>query len=57
MAKYTNEQIKAMAKSVLWHKNNGGDEHAILQLIMNVALYTGLQPNEVWKRIENLAKD
>ena len=53
MAKYTDEQLKDMARVVIEDNNQGG--HRSMMLIMVISSHTGLEPNEVMKRIQYLA--
>jgi hypothetical protein len=54
MSKYTNEQIKAMAQSALWHKENSPDAYA--EFVMVMTLRSWLHPAKVDKMIKDLAE-
>ena len=51
MAKYTDEQLKVMAKRVNDDRAQGGDRSFVF--IMQLSALTGLHPNDIQNRIDH----
>ena len=52
--KYSDEELTAMAKSCQWYSTNNPALYS--QFVLVMSMYTGLDPNEVHRRIVELSE-